>query len=198
MRVAIDLNDVVRAYTQQFASYYKKAIDRSIDLDNLDVWTIDFKQIFKFESKKDFIKFVYDDYPYEIYGCAQTMNRNTGSRFSDWVKETEDFDFDIDLTIISTGEYGKTIGSTYYFLNKIGTKVRKINLYLKPDSVWDEYDVIITANPDILMLKPENKISIKIDTSYNEEVKGDFTFESFLDFMYDLNILEEINKKLNK
>ena len=30
MKIAIDLNDVLRAYTAQFASYYKKNIDMQV------------------------------------------------------------------------------------------------------------------------------------------------------------------------
>ena len=35
MKIAIDLNDVLRAYTAQIASYYKKNIDRSFDIDEV-------------------------------------------------------------------------------------------------------------------------------------------------------------------
>ena len=36
-RIAIDLNDVIRAYTAKFAGLYKKDIDNSFDIDNVDL-----------------------------------------------------------------------------------------------------------------------------------------------------------------
>lgn len=198
MKIAIDLNDVIRAYTAQFASYYKKNIDRTFNTDDVDVWTIDLKEVFPFESKQAYLEFLYNDFAYEIYGCAQTMHRNLSSRFTDWCKEIENVDNVPELCIISTGEYDKTIGSTHFFLNKIATKVRETHLLLKEDDVWDKCDVLITANPKLLMLKQENKISVKIDTSYNIDSESDFEFDSFMDFMNDLEIIEKINNKIIK
>ena len=198
MKIGIDLNDVVRAYTSQFASYYKKNVDRTFDIDNLDIWTNDLKEVFPFESKRDYFEFIYNDFAYEIYGCASTMHRNLTSRFTDWCKEITDLDEVPELCIISTGEYDKTIGSTHFFLHKIASKIRENHLLLKVDSVWDKCDVIITANPAIMNLKPENKISVKIDSTYNEDCESDFKYESFMDFLNCGEIIGELNNKLNK
>lgn len=198
MKIAIDLNDVVRAYTAQFASYYKKNIDRTFDIDDVDVWTNDLSQIFPFESKAKYLEFLYNDFAYEIHGCAQVMDKNLGSRLSDWVKDLYNLDEVPELCIISTGEYDKTIGSTYFFLSKIASKIRETHLLLKPDDVWNLCDVLITANPEILMLKPENKISVKINASYNTETNSDFTYESLSEFIGDLEIINKITEKINK
>lgn len=196
MKIAIDLNDVIRNYTAQFASYYKKNIDRELDIDELDVWTNDLKQVFRFESKQKYLEFIYNDFPYEIFGCAQTMNKNTGSKLSDWCKEIQNLDEIPELCIVSTGEYDKTIGSTHFFLSKIGLKIRETHLMLNDDEIWDKCDVLITANPDLLILKPDNKISIKIDTSYNTEVESDFSYDTFIDFIDDTDVFEKLNNKL--
>jgi hypothetical protein len=198
MKIGIDLNDVIRAYTAQFASYYKKNIDRKFDTDNVDVWTNDLKEVFPFETKRDYLEFLYNDYAYEIHGCAPCMDKNEGSMLTDWCKELEDLDEVPELCIISTGEYDKTIGSTYFFLSKIGTKIRETHLFLKEDNAWDTCDVLITANPYLLSLKPESKVSIKIKTSYNEESTSDFTYETFNEFMKDVEVIDKINKELSK
>lgn len=198
MKIAIDLNDVIRDYTTQFATYYKKGIDRSFDIDNVDIWTNDLSQVFPFESKQQYLGFMYDDYAFELCGSAQPLGKNVISRFSDWMKDLEDLDEMPEISIISTGEYDKTIGSTYFFLGKIACKARKIQLYLKEDNTWNDCDVLITANPILLRLKPEGKISIKINTSYNEEEISDFSYPEFVDFISDEKIIEEINKKLKQ
>lgn len=198
MKIAIDLNDVVRAYTAQFASYYKKNIDRSFDIDDLDIWTNDLKEIFPFESKQKYLEFLYNDYAYEIHACAQTMDKNMGSRLTDWCNELQDLDEVPELCIVSTGEYDKTIGSTYFFLSKIASKIRETRLFLKEDNVWDCCDVLVTANPALLTIKPEGKISVKINASYNEELGSDFKYDSFVDFMGDTDIIDTINNKLSE
>lgn len=198
MKIAIDLNDVVRAYTAQFASYYKKNIDRAFDIDDLDIWTNDLKEIFPFESKQKYLEFLYDDYAYEIHACAQPMDKNMGSRLTDWCKEIEDLDEVPELCIVSTGEYNKTIGSTHFFLSKISSKIRETHLFLKEDDAWDVCDVLITANPILLSLKPSNKVSIKIKSAYNESSDSDFEYETFVDFMGDINAIEKLNNKLNE
>lgn len=198
MKIAIDLNDVIRAYTAQFASYYKKGIDRTFDIDDVDVWTNDLKQVFPFESKAKYLEFLYNDFAYEIYGCAQVMDKNLGSKLSDWCKDVQNLDSVPELCIVSTGEYDKTIGSTYFFLSKIATKIRETHLFLKSDNVWSVCDILVTANPELLGLKPENKISIKIETTYNEEQNADFSYESLTEFINDLDVIDKINKKLKE
>lgn len=198
MKIGIDLNDVIRAYTAQFASYYKRNIDRSFDIDDVDVWTNDLKEVFPFKSKQDYLEFIYNDFAYEIYGCSQTTHKNLSSRFADWCKEIEDLDDTPEICIVSTKEYDKTIGSTHFFLSKIATKVRETHLLLNEDNVWDKCDILITANPTLLAIKPENKISVKIDASYNIDSESDFYFDNFMDFMNDTEIIEKINNKITK
>ena len=195
MKIAIDLNDVLRAYTAQFASYYKKNIDRSFDIDEVDIWTNDLKQIFPFESKQKYLEFLYNDFAYEIHACAQGMDKNIGSRLTDWCKELEDLDEEPELCIVSTGEYDKTIGSTYFFLSKLSVKIRETHLFLNEFDVWNVCDVLITANPALLMIKPEGKLSIKIKTSYNGESTSDFEYDSLMNFMNDEDAIQKINKK---
>lgn len=193
MKIAIDLNDVIRAYTSQFANYYKRNIDREFDIENIDIWTNDLKQIFPFETKQKYLEFLYNDYTYEIFACAKTIDRNTGSMFSDWCRNLEDMDEIPELCIVSTGEYDKSIGSTFFFLSKIGVRVGEVNLFLKSDTVWDTCDVLITANPELLEIKPENKKSIKIKTQYNQESTSDYEFNTFVEFMKDEQIIKNLN-----
>lgn len=197
MKIAIDLNDVIRAYTAQFASYYKKNIDRTFDIDDLDIWTNDLYQIFPFESKSKYLEFIYNDYAYEIHGCAQVMEKNLASRLADWCKEIQNLDEVPELCIVSTGEYDKTIGSTHFFLSKIASKIRETHLLLNADNkVWELCDVLITANPDLLLSKPEDKISVKIETTYNVDIESDFKYEGLSKFLNDSEIIININKKL--
>jgi hypothetical protein len=196
MKIAIDLNDVIRAFTMQFASYYKRNIDRTFDTDEVDVWTNDLKEVFPFESKQDYLNFLYNDFAFEIYGCGQAMHKNLASRLTDWYKELQDLEEVPEVCIVSTGEYDKTIGATHLFLSKIALKIRETHLLLRDGDVWDKCDVLITANPTLLMIKPEGKISVRIDASYNMESESDFSFDSLMDFMNEPDMVEKITNKL--
>lgn len=194
IKIAIDINDVIRAYTAKFSEQYKKNIDREINLEEIEFWTNDLRQIFNFERKEDYLSFLYDDYVFEIFGSANPTNKNLPSRFSDWLKELEDFDEKFEITLISIGEYDKSIGSTYFFLSKIACKVPNVKLYLhQPEDLWENYDVIITANPEILTTKSEeDTISIKINQEYNQEYSSTYDYDEFFSFLIDEEIMDKI------
>jgi len=198
MRIGIDLNDVFRAYTSQFATYYKKIVDRSFDIENVEVWTNDLKQIFPFESTDQYLDFLYNDCPLEIFGSAQVMERNLSSRFVNWLKELTDLDEIPEVCIVSTKEYDKSIGATLFFIGKNAIPIREIHLVLGEDLVWDKCDVLVTANPLLLSYVPDGKIVIKINASYNEENDSEIVFESFMNFLNDNDIIEKLAKKLSK
>ena len=59
-------------------------------------------------------------------------------------------------------------------------------------TIWDKCDILITANPNLIQNKPENKTVIKIKAPYNKNVKGDFEYDNFTSL-----IREDGNKTLN-
>ena len=44
--------------------------------------------------------------------------------------------------------------------------------------MWDSIDVLLTANPKLLLNHPENKRVIKFETSYNSEINIEHTISS--------------------
>ena len=192
MKIGIDLNDVVRAYTSQFATQYLKNVDSSFDIDNLDIWTNDLQQIFPFTSKKHYLDFLYNDCPQEIFGFANSMCKNLNIILNDWLDEIENLDEIPEVCFISTREYDKSIGSTLYFISKFAFKIREINLLLKEEEVFEKCDIIVTANPNILTNVPEDKKAIKIKATYNEEIESEYSYETLVDFLNDKEILNTI------
>jgi hypothetical protein len=55
--------------------------------------------------------------------------------------------------------------------------------------MWDEIDILLTANPALLLEYPSNKKVIKFETSYNQNVNSDIEIKS-------LNELENKIKNL--
>ena len=192
MRIAIDINDVLRDYTRQFANMYKKVIDNSFDAFYDESGNIDMML---------FNKFKYEDCAFEIYGRAEAMDRMLPADFNLWTQNAmRNFDDDKipEILLFSPFEMNLSIQSTLSFLARFGIRVREILFPIDSVKMWDKCDIMITANPNLLEAKPENKISFKVKAPYNNEAKGDYEFDSMLDIIHDekntiINLIENNN-----
>ena len=186
MKIAIDLNDVVRDFYNNFVRYYIEGYDRNYDLTDFEFWTNDLTALLPFKSQASYNNFVYNSYSFELFGKCPTCSRGLEHILNDWTEKTLkdlDIDEDIELMFVSTMEYGTSIGNTYFFISKLGTKIREVFLPIDSLDIWDKCDVLITANPKLLNNKPNNKISIKINTEYNKDCESNYSFNSLESFL---------------
>lgn len=202
MRIAIDLNDVVRDFSNNFIRYYIEGYNHEFDLTDFEFWSNDMTAVFPFKSKASYNNFVYNDYAFELYGKCGVCTRNLDTELNTWTEQTiKDIDTDepIEIIFVSPMEYGNSIGNTFFFLSKMGTKVREVYFPIDSLTIWDKCDVLITANPMLLDNKPEGKISIKINFDYNKESKGDYTYKDLSSFITNpdniINLIEDVSKK---
>ena len=65
--IAVDLNDVLRDYTRNFGQYFKRSLDPDIDLEQVEVKSNKMNEVFDFESRSEYERFVYEDYPWELF-----------------------------------------------------------------------------------------------------------------------------------
>ncbi len=203
MKIAIDLNDVVRDFSNNFLRYYVERYNHEFDLDDFEFWSHNLNEVFPFNSENAYYNFIYNDYAFELFGKCGVCSRNLESELNNWTEKTlKDIDSEekIEVMIVSPNEYGASIGSTYFFLSKLGTKIREVYLPVNSETIWDKCDVLITANPDLLLSKPDCehcKISIKINTEYNKESSSDYTFSSLSKFLSDKNNTEKLLEHYN-
>lgn len=207
MKIAIDINDVLRDYTRQFANMYKKVVDPSFDIKYEDIDDFNFLNIFPFYDENKNIdnllynRFKYEDCAFEIYGRAEAMDRMLPADFNLWTQNTmRNFDDDKlpEIILFSPFEMNLSIQSTLSFLARFGVRTRDISFPLDSTKMWDKCDVMITANPNLLECKPEGKISFKVNAPYNTEAKGDYEFNSMMDIIHDenntlVNLIENTN-----
>ena len=201
IKIGIELNHVVRNINKQILKYYQKDIDPSLDLDEIDENDDVFKYA-KFDSNSDKNTFIYIDYPYEIFGTSKTMDKNLARDITNWMSElTNREDEEFEIVYYSLNEEALTIQSTYFFLSKIGTRVREVFFPKKIDDIWEHCDVVITANDEVLSNKPKGKKTIKILNTANKQskVNGDFEYNSLTEIIEDdkffNNILNSINEE---
>lgn len=198
MKIAIDLNDVIRDYSNNFVKYYIEGYDREYDLSDFEIWSCDMSAVLPFRSDRSYQNFMYNDYAFELYGKCPTCGKSLPSDLCEWMEVSiPDIDEkgEIEIMYVSPKEYGLSIGSTYFFISKLGTKVREVYLPSEMNKIWERCDVLITANPDLLLLKPHGKISVRIETDYNKDAPADRTYRNMKAVCKDNNFIEELLKR---
>jgi hypothetical protein len=192
MKLAIDLNDVIRDYSRNFVKYFKKGINHAFDEEGVEFYTNDMSILLPFSSDEQYRRFVYEDYPFELYGKCPMVDKNLGRDLNEWL-EFELPDEDIEVMFVSPMECDLTIQSTYSFLAKIGSRVREVYFPVDSATVWDKCDVLITANPRFFNTKPGGKKIVKINKDYNKECIADFEYEMLTDVIHDKTFVEKID-----
>jgi len=206
MRIAFDIDGVIRnTFLKAEQLYQKHYIDEIEDEDSSvyneetkefdkDLTVDEFKyeldlpvksldnliKHFKFKDKEDLFEFFYVDFAMQICGHSPSIDGPTFNLLNE-IYETLRNDHEV---LIVSDEIGKSKPATLFFLSKYGCLVEKIKFYsnVTIDSMWDEVDILITANPNHIIDQPKNKTVIKCTTSYNESVNSKYTINEIGEF----------------
>lgn len=201
IRIGIELNHVVRNVNKQILKYYQKDIDQSLDLDEIDEKDDVFKHA-KFKFLTDRNEFIYIDYPFEIFASAKPMSKELPTLINNWLSDLTNYEEEyIEVSFFSLGEEALTIQSTYFFLSKIGTRVRKVVFPKDINEIAGEYDVIITANGKVLDFFDSkyhrDTYMIKIKNNTNGEYAAHKEYDSLEEVIKDEKLLEELQEFVN-
>lgn len=186
MRIAIEIDNIVRDNNSQALKYYRKGFDPSFD-EEVDLNCTDLLSILPFPSKESRSVFKEIDYPYELFGCANTCYKHLHVELEDWLEEHEDDE----IIYFALDESRLMIQSTYFFLSK-GSRVRTVIFPKNPEEIWKYCDVAITINKGVIDSKPEDKKVILIKKSDNTELleKADMVYESLIDLLRDEDFMK--------
>lgn len=189
MRVAIDVNGVLRDTIKKIEQVYEKWYIENPHLPESGftyeilspITSLDISSHLKFENEDEVYDFLYTEHCMEIFGHAPSVAMNTFIDFDEFYKTNREKH---DILIISD-EIGRSKPATLFFLSKFGCQVEKVVFYSKMtvDKIWEEFDVLLTANPDLLLNHPQDKKVIKFETVYN----SDIDFENSIDTLKSLN-----------
>ena len=199
MRIGIEMNGVLRDTILKFRQLYEKFnIDLAPELEegNEPVFkyeviepidSLDLMKHFTFPSKDEFYSFMYEEHPMEIFGHSPSVEMSTMNDLNEFYYEMRD---NHDILIVSD-EIGKSKPASLFFLSKFGSLIEKVKFYSEStiDSMWNEIDVLLTANPNLLLNCPKDKKVIKFETEYNKQVDSDLSITTLKELK---NKLEEI------
>ena len=206
-KIGIEINGVLRDTIGKFTQLYEKhLIDKSEnDLSNptyimdlsgntevalldepfkyeilSDVTSLDLSTHFSFPSKDDLYSFMYEEYTMELFGHAPSTEMTSFNILNDLYFELRD---EYELLIVSN-EIGRSKPSTLFFLSKFGCLLEKVVFFseITKKNMWDQIDILLTADPILLLEKPVGKIVVKFNTSYNKQIKSDFEISSLSEF----------------
>lgn len=186
--IGVELNHVVRNINKQILKYYDKEFNKGWDIEEMDTLD-DALKLAIFNSKHEKYNFFYIDYPFELFGSAETQEKWLSVKLTTWLSDIEDIeDEDIRIIFYSLNEGEITIQSTYFFLSKLGARVRKMIFPKNIKEVWDECDVVITANKEFFDEEiPQNKKVVLINRPFNAEVKD----KAFANYDNLSNVIED-------
>jgi hypothetical protein len=170
-------------------------INETIEVNNFEykilspVTSLDLGSHFSFPSKDELYSFMYEEYTMELFGHAPSTEMSSFNILNDIYYNLRD---SYDLTIVSD-EIGRSKPSSLFFLSKFGCLLEKVFFYseITKNNMWDEVDILLTANPDLLLNKPDNKIVIKFITDYNKHVESDYEILSLSDLELTIKKIEE-------
>ena len=150
-------------------------------LDSLDI-----KSHLKFKDDEELFSFLYEEFPMEIFGHAQSTEYTTFNDLNELYFQLRDKH----EMIIVSDEIGKSKPASLFFLSKFGCQLEKVKFYsnLTINSMWDEIDILLTSNPALLLEHPEDKILIKYQTDYNKQINTE----------HSITELKELESVLNK
>ena len=198
LTIGIELNHVVRNINKQIIKYYIK--ENSLDMDIEDVNDKDdvFETFAKFDSSYKKNNFIFIDYPFEIFGAANTVEKKLPIKITNWLTDISNIeDEDIRIIFYSLNEEALTIQSTFFFLSKIGTRVRKVIFPKSIDEVWNECDVVITARNEFFEKGiPQDKKIVLINRPFNDEYKEEafLNYDNLSEIIADTDFFNKLKK----
>jgi hypothetical protein len=187
MRIGIELNGVLRDTLKKIQQEYEKwYLNNPFKEENeeedfkhevmSDLTSLDIMNHLKFKNEDELYDFLYKEHTMEIFGHAGSVEPSGLLELNEFYLDMREFH---DIIVVSD-EIGKSKPASLFFISKFGCLVESVKFYSEStiNSLWDSVDILLTANPKLLLNHPKNKIVIKFNTIYNEGIETDFNISS--------------------
>ena len=187
MRIGIEINGVLRDTLKKIQQEYEKwYLNNPFRDENeeddfkyeviSDLTSLDIMNHLKFKNKDELYDFLYKEHTMEIFGHAGSVEPSGLVELNEFYLDLREFH---DIIVVSD-EIGKSKPASLFFISKFGCLVETVKFYSEStvNSLWDSIDILLTANPKLLLNYPKNKMVIKFNTIYNEDIESDFNISS--------------------
>ena len=188
MRIGVELNGVLRDTLKKIQQEYEKwyienpfKAESEFDYKVIsDLTTLKIIEHLSFKDEDELYNFLYKEHTMEIFGHAGSVENSSMMDFNDFYLNMRD---EHDILIVSD-EMGKSKPASLFFISKFGCLVETVKFYSETtiNSMWDSVDVLLTANPQLLLNHPEGKIVIKFNTSYNSDINTEHSISKLKEF----------------
>ena len=188
MRIGIELNGVLRDTLKKIQQEYEKwYLENPFKEDEekseyeviSNLTTLDIRSHLKFKDDDELYDFLYKEHTMEIFGHAGSIETSSMMDFNDFYLDMRD---NHDILIVSD-EMGKSKPASLFFISKFGCLVETVKFYSEStiNLLWDSVDILLTANPKLLLNYPKDKTVIKYETSYNTDVDVEYSITTLKD-----------------
>lgn len=186
MRIGIELNGVLRDTLKKIQEVYQKWYIDNPFLEESDdgftyevisdVTTLNIQNHLKFKDEQEVYDFLYKEYTMEIFGHAGSSEISSMMDLNEFYLDLRE---DHDIWIVSD-EIGKSKPASLFFISKFGCLIENYKFYSETtiNSMWNTIDILLTANPNLLLNYPKDKIVIKYETLYNKDVLNSDSIKS--------------------
>ena len=191
MRIGIELNGVLRDTLKKIQQEYEKwyienPFKEETEFEykvNSDLTTLNISEHLSFKDEDDVYNFLYKEHTMEIFGHAGSVETSSMMDFNDFYLNMRD---EHDILVVSD-EMGKSKPASLFFISKFGCLVETVKFYSEStiNSLWDSVDILLTANPQLLLNHPDGKVVVKYNTTYNSDIKT----------KYSISKLKELEEK---
>ena len=194
MRIGIELNGVLRDTLKKIQQEYEKwyienPFKEETEFEykvNSDLTTLNISEHLAIKDEDDVYNFLYKEHTMEIFGHAGSVETSSMMDFNDFYLNMRD---EHDILVVSD-EMGKSKPASLFFISKFGCLVETVKFYSEStiNSLWDSVDILLTANPQLLLNHPDGKVVVKYNTTYNSDIKT----------KYSISKLKELEEKIKE
>lgn len=178
MKIGIEINGVLRDTLKKISEVYEKwYIENPFKEEEefkyeiiSELASLDISKHLKFKDEDEIYNFLYKEYTMEIFGHAGSVEYSGMNDLNDFYLDMRD---NHDIVVVSD-EIGKSKPASLFFLSKFGCLIENVKFYSEStiNSLWSSVDVLLTANPNLLLNHPDSVVVIKYETFYNQDVES--------------------------
>ena len=186
MRIGVEINGVLRDTLKKISEVYEKWYIENPYKDDKEkgeiyseLESLDIMKHLKFKDEDELYNFLYKEYTMEIFGHSGSVEYNGMNDLNDFYLDMREIH---DIIIVSD-EIGKSKPASLFFLSKFGCLIENVKFYSEStiNSLWSSVDILLTANPNLLLNHPNSITVIKYETTYNKDIESTHTITTIKD-----------------